>query len=313
MAVDSQVFPQSALEDNRQGRLTDAQRKLIRTLCRGTRKSELTVATFAAVFGIFLFFAVRSSTPALERVGIPIGCLALAAFLLFRAITGGDRLTRDLRHPRVASLEGPIGKHAVSTGSEGGSSSTIHYLDVAGQRFEVGRHAYQEAPEAGFVRIYFLSISRHVVNLERLPDHSLPEGTTPRTLVHEFKDAMLSHDRVKLDELRAEMAGTVNALQAGISHDVAPPEESRDQRPLAEVIQGTWSNGPVTVTFTRKGTFSIMMLGANERSGHWTVSGDGKLMADFGGRSGPVEAWVVGDQLTVSFEGTAITLKRTSD
>jgi hypothetical protein len=53
MAVDG-PFPQSALDANKSGRLTDSQRQLIRALARGVRKSELTGAVISAGFGIFI-------------------------------------------------------------------------------------------------------------------------------------------------------------------------------------------------------------------------------------------------------------------
>jgi hypothetical protein len=124
---------------------------------------------------------------------------------------------------------------------------------------------------------------------------------------------MHSHDRAQIDEVRAQVAGTEHALNAAISHDVAPPPDAnRDQRPLADAIQGTWSNGPVTVVFSEDGAFSITMMGANEQDGRWSVDGNGKLVADFGGREQATDAWIVGDQLTVSLGGEAITLKRTA-
>lgn len=313
MAVETGPFPQQALATNQAGRLTDTQRKELRAEAHGVRKSELTAAAFLAAFGLFIFVAVRPSSPALIKLGVPIVCVVIAAVLLARAVTGADRLTRDLRRPRIDSLEGPISKHVVTTSSRG-SSSSKHYLDVAGQRFHVWRPAYEAAPEAGFVRIYFLSISRHVVNLEQLPDRSLPEGTTPQAMMQTFKQALSSHDEAKVDAVRAEMAGTEHAMMAGVSHDaVPPPAESRDQRPLQETIQGTWSNGPITVVFSSDGTFAITMLGANERAGNWSVDGDGKLVADFDGRQQATDAWIAGDQLTVSLGGDAITLKRVTE
>jgi len=310
MATDSGPFPQSALDANRAGQLSDVQRRWLRADARGVRKSELTVALFSAAFGIFLFFAVKPGTSGLVKVGIPIACLALAVFLVLRAITGGDRLTRDLRKPRVESVEGGISKHAVTSDSHG-HSSTTYYLSVAGQRFKVWGAAYHAAPDAGFVRLYYLPISRHVVNLENLPDRSLPEGTTPQTMVQEFSQAVRSHDRAHLDEVRAEMAGTEHALQAAMSGDTTPPpEESRDQRPLAEAIQGTWSGGPITAVIGGDGTFTVTILGANQQSGTWSVGDDGKLMVDLGGRGGSTEAWIANDQLTVSLGDRAFTLRR---
>jgi hypothetical protein len=312
MTDDNGPFPQSALDANQAGQLTDAQRQLLRAGSRSVRKGELSAALFAATFGIFLFIAARPSSPALVRVVIPIGLLAVAAFLLLRALTGEDRLTRDLRSPRVESLEGPISRHIDTTHSRSASLND-YYLDVAGQRFKVGPHAYDAAPDAGYVRIYFLPISRHVVNLEHLPDRSLPEGTTVKTLAQELKQAVHSHDRAQIDELRAEMAGTGHAVNATISHDaVPPPEANQDQRPLADAIQGTWSNGPVTAVFSEDGSFSVTILGANEQDGHWSVDGNGKLVADFRGREQATDAWIAGGQLTVSLGGDAITLKRQS-
>ena len=54
------------------------------------------------------------------------------------------------------------------------------------------------------------------------------------------------------------------------------------------------------------------MLGSTQRSGHWSVNSDGKLVADIAGRDQATDAWVANDQLTVSLGGEAITLSRTS-
>jgi hypothetical protein len=313
--VDSGPFPQSALDANKNGLLTDSQKHLLRALAQGASRSEQTAAFLSAAFGVIVYIAVRPSAPVLVREWLPIGCLALAAILLLHSLTGSDKLSRDLRHPRVESLEGPISRQIVNIdsvgtyGNHGGGEN--YYLTVAGRRFEVGRQSYQAAPDAGIVRIYFLSISRHVVNLEQLPDRSLPDGSTPQTLFHEFKQVLLSRDRAKFDELRAEMAGTENAFRSGISHGAVPPSvDRRDRRPLAAAIRGTWSDGPVTVRFSEDGTFRLTILGANERSGHWSVDGDGRLVADFGGHDQATDAWIVGDQLTVSLGEDAITLQR---
>src|SRR5947209_4540990 len=260
MAVDTDIFPQSALEANRNGSLTDVQRQGLRGMERGTRKGELSFAALAVAIGFIVLVGARSSAPVLAHVGIPLVCVVIAIFLMVRALGGGDKLARDLRNPRVESLEGPISRRVRQVGSS--TSGESHYLTVAGRQFEVGRRAYAAAPDAGFVRIYFLSISGHVVNLENLPDRSLADGTTPQAMAQEYKQALHSHDRAQIDEVRAEMAGTAHAFQAAFSENVAPPpEESRDQRPLAEAIQGRWSNGPITADFSQNGTFSITILG----------------------------------------------------
>lgn len=164
------------------------------------------------------------------------------------------------------------------------------------------------------MRIFFLPISRHMVNLERLPDRPLPAGTTPQDVLQTVRAAMGSHDRAKIDEARAEMAALGNAMKPEISHDAAPPPaEQRDPRPLADALLGTWSSGMITVAFTNDGTFTMTMLGGHQRSGHWSVNREGKLVADLGGRDQAADAWIAEDQLTVSAEGTALTLKRASN
>jgi hypothetical protein len=133
-------------------------------------------------------------------------------------------------------------------------------------------------------------------------------------MAQQFKQAMRPGNEAKRDELRAEMAGTANAMKVGFSREgvVPPPAGSRDERPLAEAIQGAWSNGAVTVTFSENGTFSVRMPLGNEQSGRWSVDGNGKLVADFGGRHQATDAWIEGNQLTVSLGGSAMTLPRVS-
>lgn len=69
MAVESGPFPQSALEANRVGRLTDTQGKRLRAEARGVRKSELQVGAFLVVFGIFLFVAVSCGSSSCRSAG----------------------------------------------------------------------------------------------------------------------------------------------------------------------------------------------------------------------------------------------------
>lgn len=76
-------------------------------------------------------FGLRATSPVLVRVILPFACLALAVFLLLRAIMGADKLTRDARRPRVESLDGPISKHRATADSHGspGSSVTTYSLE----------------------------------------------------------------------------------------------------------------------------------------------------------------------------------------
>jgi hypothetical protein len=88
-----------------------------------------------------------------------------------------------------------------------------------------------------------------------------------------------------------------------------PPLETRDPRPLAIAILGTWANPLLHVTFSEDGLATIRMFGG-EKNGRWSVDGDGKLRAGLMGHEQSVDAWVAGDRLTIVTEGRALTLTR---
>src|SRR5436309_8810789 len=149
--ADASPFPQDALAANQGGQLTDAQRQNLRSQARAGRKSELSAAFGLLVGGIVLFVAAGPASSALPRLLIGIICVVFAAFLVARAATGGDALTRDLRREHVDTVEGALGKHIVTTYGGRGGSHDFHYFDVDGKSFEVSRTAYHAAPEAGIV------------------------------------------------------------------------------------------------------------------------------------------------------------------
>ena len=303
-------FPTDALEANRSGQLTNQQRDRLRPLARYARQSALIGAGILVVASLMVLTDRHLSLPAVLRVPLAGICLVFAAVFLLRAIVGGDALSRDLRHMKVHSAEGPIGKHR--GGSTGRSGKRAYLFDVGDGTFRVAsRASYDAAPDAGMVRVFFLPRSRRVVNLERLPDAAFAPGTTAQDVVASLGAAVRSHSRRDVNELRAKMAPVMDAVKAARDEPVtSPPLGARDPRPLEQAIVGTWRNPILTIAFQADGSVSATMLGGMQRRGRWSVDRAGRLISDVMGHQDAAQAWVVGDELTITVDATALTFTR---
>jgi hypothetical protein len=303
-------FPADALETNRGGQLTTEQRDRLRPLARYARQSALIIAVVLVVASLMMVLDRQLALPAVLRVPIAAVCLVLAAVFLLRAIIGADALTRDLRHMKVQSAEGPIGK--TRGRSQGHSGRRSYLFDVGDETYRVAsRLSYDAAPDAGMVRVYFLPRSRRVVNLERLPDAAFASGTTPQDIMASLGAAMLSHNRREVNEIRAKMAPMMDAMTASRDEPVTPPPlGARDPRPLEQAIVGTWRSAILTVTFDADGSVSATMFGGMQRHGRWSVNRSGRLVSDVMGHEDAAEAWVVGDGLTIVGDGRALQFTR---
>ena len=306
------AFAPDDLDANRAGRLTDSQRKWFRGSARGFRVAELQFAGLATVIGLLVWFAPGPARYATTKPLVGIGCLILAGFLLARSFIGADSLTRDLRAGRVDSAEGAISKWTISQRS----GPAIHMIGVAGHKIRAARDAYDAAPDAGIVKVYFLPASHRFVNMERLPDRPLPPGALkdPGVAVKDAKDALrgiLSRDSIQAAEARAELAAMGNALMGQVEGSpTGPPPADRDARPLAEAIVGTWHNPMITLAFSADGSVNITNVGGLSRSGHWSTDASGKLVSDGLGDREAMDAWVAGDELTISMGGMAMKFEK---
>jgi len=308
------VFQAEALDANRRGELTDAQLRGFGKLSGYNRRSAFSSAAFLVAGAVLVgFFASPSASPTL-RVLIPLVCLVIAAVLVVRAITGSDALTRDLRRRQVQSVHGAIGKRRIGNGR----APDTFFLDVGDSRFNVARATYENAPDAGYVRLYFLPHSRKIVNLERLPNPAVENGAspqdllggaTPQNVLRTLGAAVHSHNRRETNEARASLAALGDAFDSLFTQSPAPPAGARDPRPLDEAIVGTWSNGFMTVAFLADGSVKADMLGRHEH-GRWSVDSNGRLRADVMGQQQAAEAWVAGDRLTISADGQGLTFTR---
>jgi hypothetical protein len=303
-----EVSPADALETNRAGRLTDQQRRDLRGQSRGLRKAELQFAVILTILGLIVWFAAGPPKYATVKPLVGIALLIIAGFLVVRAFLGADPLTHDLRSTNVQSVEGAITKTSVTAHSRG-TSSTSYFFVVSGTKLKVSRFEYQAAPEAGIVKVYYLPHSHQLVNLERLPDRPLPaDAFKSPQVAQDLLRGMRSHDTNQVAEARAEAAALGNALQAAITKGATPPPDgARDPRPLAEAIVGAWDSPLMSVSFATDGTLNATMPGGRKRSGTWSVDGSGHLLSDI---TGPTEAWVSGDHLTVTIGGQGLTFQR---
>jgi hypothetical protein len=357
------VLSPADLDANRAGRLTDQQRRGFGNLERGARKDRVAFAVICA--GIAGLLAVSNGTgPKTEYRPLFIVAFAAGALvLLWAGLFQVDSLTRDLRAGSVASVEGAIGKDHRSS-SSGSHSTTIHWLEMPGLRFEVGPDTYAAAPDAGYMRLFYLPRSHKVVNFEPLAERpagiepviklgtgirsdmlypigepprplhpeaaatigSVPDPTTPTpesvaaamaaSPLRTFADLMgpmLSGDHDRRNEARAEFADLAGAFRAEIGAAATPPPANTlDPRPLAQAILGTWTMGPVKITFAPGGTASVTMPGGQVRSAHWSVEPDGRLRYDAMGPDQPADAWVANDTLTIAVDGRDIRLRRSA-
>ena len=297
------AFYPEALEANRRGELTDLQARNFGAWSQDRRKSALGSAALFVAGAVLVGFFASPTAPVVTRVVITFASLSIATFLVVRA-AGSDPLARDVKQRQVQSVEGAIGKR----GPIGGRVST-YFLDVGDRTFQVSRATFADAPDAGWVRLYFLPRSRKIVNLERLPQAAPVREASLEDLAKTVRTSMQWSHRREANEARADLANIGDALAASIAKGSAPPPLARDARPLVEAIVGTWSNGVMKVMFSADNTVTTNIFGA-QRNGHWSVDDTGRLRTDITGSEGSVDAWIVGNELTIALDENGMTFTR---
>jgi len=299
-------FPADALDANRAGKLSPEQRKWLRALAKDWRSNGRFVGGALALVGFIVLFLANSGGA--SRILWGAGFLIVGGFFFVLSLMGADTMDADLRDGRVESVEGAISKRTVTTHNRSSSNSTTHYIDVENKQMVAFRDQYDAAPEAGWVKVYYVPHSMRVVNLERLPDKAVPPDAvkSPQDMLKLAASGLIGFDEVKKAEARAEMAAIGHAMQPG----APPPASGRDPRPLAEAIVGKWTNGMVTITFNPDGTAALSLPGGMERQAGWSVDGQGRLVADVMGEKQTSDAWIAGDQLSIKLGGEGIVLRR---
>ena len=236
-----------------------------------------------------------------------LGFLAAAAVIL--VAPSFDPLAADLRDGRLESVEGGIGKRRVQSASAIGRPR--YYLVISGRRLLTYRSAYDAAPDAGYVRAYFLPRTRRLVNLERLPNPPLPSNPGEfRDMFGRIGHAVASHDSAAFAEATANAAGLMDAVKEAIVDRPSAPAASAAGGLVREALVGRWTNPLVTVTLGADGTASVVTIAGTRQDGHWSIDAHGRLLTDATGTMEPTDASLDGGALTIQLEGRRLKFTR---
>jgi len=294
-----------ALADNRSGKLTDEQVRTYQRIVSGRRRSTWGLALPVGAIGMLLLVLSGPEATTVKRHLAGWGFIAMVAVIL--VAPAFDPMAADVRTRRVATVEGALGKRRRQLNAPAGS--TRYYLVVANHWLRTFRPAYEAAPDAGYVRAYYLPRTRRLVNLERLPNPPVPASADEaRAMFGRMAQAFAARDANALAEARANAAGLADAAREIIDPTDAP-------RPLVakglvrEALVGTWTHPIASVTFAENGTATVTTILGATRTGRWSVDA-GRLLTDVTGTMETTAAALDGDHLTIQLEGRSITFTR---
>jgi hypothetical protein len=305
-AAHTTPFPPEALAENRRGHLTGDQARRFQIMVNGRRNSVRGLALpVGAIAALLLFWSGPAATAA-KRHFAGLGFLAAAVVLLIAPAF--DPLAADVRDARVETVEGAIGKRRVQSQSKTGM--TRYYLVIAGRQLRTYLSVYETAPDAGYVRAYYLPRTRKLVNLERLPNPPLPSGPDEaRDMFGRVARTLFSSDRVASAEARAKAAGLIDAVKSVIESPDSPPGPAAGGL-VRQALVGNWTHPLVTITLANDGIATVTTIVGARRTGHWSVDSQGRLLTDVSGTMEPTGASLDGDRLTIQLEGRHLTFTR---
>jgi hypothetical protein len=303
----TEMFPAAALPENRTGHLTGDQSRRFQRIVSGRRKSTRGLALPVGAIGALLLVLSGPAATAVKRHLAGWGFVAAAAMIL--AAPAFDPLAADVRGGRVETIEGAVGKRRVQ--STGGRGFTRYYLNIAGYQLRTYRSDYDAAPDAGYVRAYYLPRTRRLVNLERLPNPPLPSGPgEARDMLGRLARAFVARDPVARAEARAQAAGLIDAARESIVEPSDAPRRGVAGGLVRETLVGKWTHPLVSVTFVEDGTATVTTMMGATQAGHWSVDGHGRLLTDVTGTMEPTDAAIDDSRLTIQLEGRRLTFTR---
>jgi hypothetical protein len=307
MANPTGLFSADALDDNRGGHLTGDQVRRFEGMVAGRRKGTRGLALPVGAIGALLLVLNGPAATAAKRQFAGWGFIGAA--VLFLAAPAFDPLAADVREGRVKEVQGAVGKRRVQSGSRAGF--TRYYLNVGGRQLQTYLSAYDAAPDAGYVRAYYLPRTLRLVNLERLPNPPLPSSPAEaENMLGRMARAFISHDAVASAEARASAAGLMDAVQQTIVNPSDAPSGGATGGLVREALVGKWTHPLVTVTLAEDGSATITTIVGASRAGHWSVDAHGRLLTDATGTMEPADAQLEGDHLTIELEGRRLTFTR---
>lgn len=310
MPDDPDLFPAEALRENSSGHLTGEQVARLQRMVSGRRRSTRGVAVpFAAIGVLLLVLSGPAATASRRHLG---GWAFLAVATMIAAAPAFDPLAADVREARVETVQGAIGKRRVQSGRS--TQPARYYLTIGGRQLRTFRSAYEQAPDAGYVRAFYLPRTRRLVNLERLANPPLPANPDEaRDMFGNIARAFVSGDRTALAEARANAAGLFDAAQETFDRRSDAPSGEVAGGLERDTIVGTWKHSLVTVTFAENGTATVTTIMGATQTGHWSVDAHGRLMTDVTGTMAPTDAAIDDGRLTIEIEGRRLTFTRAAN
>jgi len=306
MAADTEPFAPEALSANRSGRLTDDQVQRLRRMVSGRGRSTRGLSLPVGAIGALLLVLSGPAATANKRHLAGLGFLTAAAVLL--VAPAFDPLAADLRDGRVETVEGAIGKRRVQSPR---AAFPRYYLNIAGRQLRTYRSDYDAAPDAGYVRAYYLSRTRRLINLERLPNPPLPSSPDEvRDMFGRIARSIISRDPVASAEARARAAGLFDAVQGAMVERSDLPSGPAAGGLVRSALVGRWTHPLVTITLAEDGTATVTTIAGASQAGHWSVDSQGRLLTDATGTMQPTDAALDGDRLTIQVGHRRVTLTR---
>ena len=229
----AEPFPSTALAENRERHLTAEQLRDLHIDAKASKRSSGQAGIWLLAVGVLLLAGtIMGRVPGSKVQSLLVGASIAGVGVLM--LSQGGR-TSGVQGEQVANestvldvIEGPIRRQlddkqvgmdlVGATRNIRGDARYNFYLHVGERRFDVGRPAFEAAPEDGIVRVYLLPGTDRIVNLERIAD-------APQTAVE-------THAR----ELLEQRFGAVSDAdhQAIASH--APPTAEA----LRKMLIGHW-------------------------------------------------------------------------
>jgi hypothetical protein len=307
MSDSADLFSAEALAENRSGHLAGDQARRFQRMVGGRRQSTRGLAVPVGAIGALLLLLSGPATTATQRHLAGWGFVAAAAMIL--VAPAFDPLAADVREGRVETVQGAVGKRRVQSMARTGF--TRYYLIVAGCQLQTYLSAYDAAPDAGYVRAYYLPRTRRLVNLERLANPPLPSGPGEvRDMFGRMARAFVTRDPVAAAEARAHAAGLIDLAHESIVKPSDAPSGRVAGGLVRKALVGRWTHPLATVTLAEDGTATVTTIAGTTQAGHWSVDGHGRLLTDVTGKMEPTDATLDDGRLTVQLEGRRLTFTR---
>ncbi len=310
MSDRAEPFPAETLPANRAGHLASEQALRFQRMAAGRRQGARSLAVPVGAIGALLLILNGPAASATTRLFFGWGFLVAAAAILVSPAF--DPIAADVRGGRVESVEGAVAKRRVQSGTRTGW--TRYYLTIGGRQLQTYLSAYEAAPDAGYVRAYYLPRTRKLVNLERLANPPLPaDPAAARDMFVQMAHTAVSGDRDAFAEARAKAAGVFDAAREAIDEPSGAARGRAAQSVEREALLGKWTHALATVTFANNGTATVTTILGATKTGHWSVDGHGRLLTDVTGAMEPTDAAIEGGRLTIQIEGRRLTFTRAAD